>query len=322
MIAGAECKLANKLGESFEIEVPASIANLGPGLDTLAVAVQLYLRLQVTRLHGHGRLEFRFEEQLRGENYIERAYRLLAQQNSEALPSLSVAVRSEIPMASGLGSSAAATVAGLRLYDAVAGPLPMQAILNAACALEGHPDNAAASLLGGLTASCQLPDRSVYAASFPWPESLVFVVLTPEVPLSTEKSRSVLPHSVPRADAIFNLQRMALLLQSLHSGDFSLLKQALSDRLHQPFRQKLVPGLAEALELEHRDLLGVCLSGSGPSIAALAESNLEAVAKLLASIYEPLGIPYQVRTLQAHQARSAEARRLSSDGIALSMCVA
>ncbi len=289
-------------GEAVEIRVPASIANLGPGFDTLAVAVQLYLRLTVWTIAGHGRLQFRFvDHELCGENYIERAFRSLARQNSAPWPSLYIEVRSDIPMCAGLGSSAAATVAGLRLYEAFNGPLPVQAIVNAACALETHPDNASAATLGGLTSSCQLPDGSVYATSFPWPEAISFVVLTPDVRLTTTKSREVLPSSVPRRDVVFNLQRLSLLLQLLQSGNFSLLKQAMGDRVHQPFRRKIVPGLAQALELEHEDLLGICLSGSGPSIAALAQNNLQTIAQLLASTYESLGIGYQLRILTVHQ---------------------
>jgi homoserine kinase len=203
-------------------------------------------------------------------------------------------------MRAGLGSSAAATVAGLRLYEAVAGPVPLEAMLTAACSVESHPDNAAAALLGGLTISCQLPDSEVQATSFEWPESLAFIVLTPDLPLTTAESRAALPECLPRKDVVFNLQRVALLLRSLQSEDFSLLKEALQDRVHQPFRQKLVPGLAQALQLEHEDLLGVCLSGSGPSIVAMAESNLSTVGELLASVYEPLGIDYQLRTLRVH----------------------
>src|SRR5664279_5442256 len=148
--------------DHFEIKVPASIANLGPGFDTLAVAVQLYLELRVKVIPGRGELDFHFvDHQLCGENHIERAYRFLAGKEVDNLPSLSVQVRSEIPMRAGLGSSAAATVAGLRLYEAVAGPVSQQTMLDAACVLESHPDNASASLLGGLTVSCQLADGSV-----------------------------------------------------------------------------------------------------------------------------------------------------------------
>ena len=303
MTTGAALNLKSTAGrEVFEIKVPASIANLGPGFDTLAVAVQLYLRLTVWTIGGHGRLEFRFvDHELCGENYIERAFRFLARQNSAPWPSLYIEVRSDIPMRAGLGSSAAATVAGLRLYEALNGPLPLEAIVNAACALETHPDNASAAALGGLTSSCQLPDGSVYAKSFLWPEAIWFVVLTPDVQLATAESREVLPSFVPRGDVVFNLQRLSLFLQVLQSGDFSLLRETLRDRVHQPARQKIVPGLAQVLELEHEDLLGVCLSGSGPSMVALAQTNLPTIAELLASIYRSQGIGYQVRILTVHQ---------------------
>ncbi len=268
--------------DHFQISVPGSIANLGAGFDTLAVAVKLYLHLDVTVLPGRNQLQFRFFDcSIDGENYIERAFRLLANQSGASHPSLRVDVRSEIPMKGGLGSSAAATVAGLRLWEAVSGPLPVQGLLNAACALESHPDNVAASLLGGLTVSCQLPDHSVFAVRVEWPKSLRFLVLTPQFSLSTVASRRVLPDHVPHADAVFNVQRVALFLQAVQSKNYSLLREALRDRLHQPFRQHLVPGLSALLALEHPDLLGVCLSGAGPSIVALAERNLDAVENAL-----------------------------------------
>lgn len=286
----------------FEIRVPASIANLGPGFDTLAVAVELYLRLSVRVEPRQNQLHFRFVNcQLDGENYIERAFRFLASQRGGSFPELFVEVESEIPAKAGLGSSAAATVAGLRLYEAIAGPLAPQGLLNAACALEHHPDNAAAALLGGLTISCQLPDRSVVAVRLEWPESLGFVVLTPDLALCTNDARSILPERVAREDAVFNLQRVALLLQALETRNFSLLREALHDRLHQPFRQSLVPGLDRLLALEHPDLLGVCLSGAGPSLVALAERNFDAIEALLAEAFRPTGLPFQIRRLRVHR---------------------
>jgi homoserine kinase len=286
----------------LEIRVPASIANLGPGFDTLAVAVELYLNLAVTVIEGMNELHFDFPDfKIDGENYIERAFHFAARQRGGSFPSLHVVVHTEIPMRGGLGSSAAATVAGLRLYEAVAGPLPEQGLLNAACALEGHPDNVAAALLGGLTVSCQLADRSAFAVKLDWPESLKFLVLTPQYALATSASREVLPELISREDAVFNLQRIALLLQAVQSGNHSLLREALHDRIHQPYRQKLVPALEEILALDHPHLLGVCLSGAGPSIVGLVENNIDDVEKLFSDAYQKTGIPFTIRRLSAHR---------------------
>lgn len=287
----------------YEIQVPASIANLGPGFDTLAVAVQLYLRLRVrVRDDSLGDLQFRFvDRELHGDNLIERAFRFLARQSSTPLPSLDVEVHSEIPMCSGLGSSAAATVAGVRLYDSVAGPLTPNQMLNASCAVEGHSDNVAAALLGGMTASCELPDGSTTAVRFQWPESLQMLVLTPEYQLSTSAARRVLPSHVTREDAVYNLQRTVLMLNLLQNENYALLREALRDRLHQPYRQSLVPGLEDLLGLEHPDLLGICLSGAGPSIVAFVRQNSSAVAKLLERTFSRSGVPCELRLLRAHQ---------------------
>lgn len=288
--------------DRFEIKVPASIANLGPGFETLAVAVQLYLVLSVRRKPGLGQVQFQVIDPVRCDPHlIKRAYRYLAGEKAEQLPSLLIEMSSEIPVNAGLGSREAAIVAGLRLYEAIAGPVQVQEMLQAACALNANLDNAAASLLGGLAVSCQMPNGSVHATKFPWPDSLGLVVLTPALPAGNSEALAALPNSVSRADLIFNLQRVALLLQSLRSGDFSLLKEALNDRVHQPFREGAVPGFAEALELEHRDLLGVCLSGSGPSIVAVAERNLWEIGDLLASVYQRCGIDFQLRILEVHQ---------------------
>ena len=290
--------------ESFEVRVPASIANLGPGFETLAVAVQLYVILRAKKQSGNGQLQFSSAApELHSE--IKRAYQYVAGEDAEQLPSLSIEVSSEIPRHAGLGSRAAMLVAGLRLYEAVAGSVPAQRLMQAACALGCHPESAAASLLGGLTLSCRLPDGSVHATKYPWPEGLGLIVMTPSIARHQNRSAAHLPNSVSRADLVFNLQRVALLLQSLRSGDLSLLKYALDDRVHQPYQENVVPGFAQALNLRHPDLLGICLSGSGPSIVAMAERNLWEIGDRLAAIYQRAGIDYQLRILDAHQEVSA-----------------
>jgi homoserine kinase len=291
--------------EETVIRVPGSIANLGPGFDTLAVAVQLYLTLHVRLAPGAGKLHFEFlNQRLDGENYIERAFRFIAARHHFPIPSLDVQVESDIPMKGGLGSSAAATVAGLRLYEALAGPVDEQELLTTACELEGHPDNIAAALLGGLTVSCEVPGALRVLRAI-WPESLAIVVVTPEQHLATKASRAVLPEMISRADAIFNVQRVAFLLEALRTNDFALLREALEDRLHQPYRASIVPGLKEALELRHPSLLGVCLSGAGPSIVAMAQQNLDEVSALLSEIYIRKSIPFHIQTLQVHPTHAA-----------------
>ena len=295
--------------EGGDIAVPASIANLGPGFDALAVAVQLYLRVIIVEVSPSTRdhLEFEFADgPPGGENMIERAFRFMAAGDSSGFPSLSISVKSDIPQRSGLGSSAAAIVAGLRLWEKVKGRRPVREMLSAACRLEGHPDNVSAALLGGLTASCLTEQGDAMAVSSAWPPAVRFVVATPELSLNTSDARKVLPQTLTRPDAIYNLQRVALLLASLRSGNRTYLREAMRDRWHQPYRQSLVPGLAEALQMEHPDLLGVCLSGSGPSIALLGEKNFDALEHLLAELYRRLGIPCAVRTLQAELPLEAE----------------
>ncbi len=290
--------------EGAELCIPASIANLGPGLDTIAVAVQLYLRVTVRKLDSRRPNEFQcdfLDQRLEGENAIERAFRYITSRHAAELPALRLEVRSDIPMRSGLGSSAAATVAGLRIFEMLSGRLSPRELLTAASELEGHPDNAAAALLGGFTVSCQLDDGSVTAVASPWPEHIAFVVLTPEVELQTTDSRKALPAHINRADAVFNLQRVALLLHAVQHGDATLLREALRDRWHQPFRQQLVPGLEQALGLEHPDLLGVCLSGSGPSVVGFAQENPQGIARLMSDCYSRQGITHRVRVLHAHQ---------------------
>jgi homoserine kinase len=286
------------------IAVPASSANLGPGFDTLAVALRLYLRVRVCAvLDGPpGRLQFDLcGTTLSGDNHVERSFRVAAAAERVEFPSLSLEVQSDIPAQGGLGSSAAATVAGLLLYERLAGPREGRDLLTVATRLDEHADNVAAAMLGGLVTTCVRDDGTVVARAVPWPESIRFVVASPAVRLATSESRRVLPAALPLADAVFNLQRALLLVQALEHGTHALVREAVRDRWHQPFRAPLVPGFAEILELSHPDLLGVCLSGSGPSVLALCTGSDEAIAVAMRAVYERLQVPCVVRTLSAHQ---------------------
>jgi homoserine kinase len=284
-----------------EIAVPASIGNLGPGFDTLGLAVSLYLRVRVTQVipDGKARLVCRFIDGApAASNLIARAFH--APPRQRVRHSIEVEIRSGIPQRAGLGSSAAATVAGLRLRDALDGSRPLEELAAAACRLEGHPDNAVAALFGGLTSSCVLPDGAIKVTRWRWPSSWRILVVTPDVQLSTTTSRDVLPEHVPLADAVFNLQRLAHLLGAVTRNDASALALALDDRCHQRYRQSLVPLWRDALRLRQKDLLGVCLSGAGPSIVAFTNSNVAAVARAMTRLYQRAGVACTIRTLRVH----------------------
>ena len=288
-----------------EIAVPASIGNLGPGFDALSVALQLYLRVRVLDVDPSAtdRLETTFTGRApEGENGIERAFKLARRRAGRAAPGLRLEVSTDIPIRAGLGSSAAASIAGLRLYEAVTSALTEEDMLSMGCELEGHPDNAAACLLGGLTVSCRREDGRVVARPSPWPASLRFVIATPDVGLATKEARAALPANVSLSDAVFNLQRALLLVRAVENERYQDLREAFRDRWHQPARAALVPGLRDALAIDHPAVLGVCLSGSGPSIAALAVPGREPeAAALLSDVYRRISVPATIRVLAAHQ---------------------
>ena len=289
---------------AVEIAVPASVGNLGPGFDALSVALQLYLRVGVTvRTGPSDSIESVFTGSAPdGRNAIEQAFRAARQRAGVPTPGIRVTVNAEIPMRAGLGSSAAATVAGLRVYNTLTSALSDQDMLTIATELEGHPDNAAACLLGGLTVSCSCNDGQVVARSWPWPERLRFVAATPQIALATREARAVLPDKVTLADAVFNLQHALLLVRALEDGRDEDLREAFRDRWHQPPRAALVPGLKEALSIDHPSILGVCLSGSGPTVVAIARPGHEQeAASILDELYRTLRVPVTIRILAAHQ---------------------
>jgi homoserine kinase len=290
-------------GGAREVVVPASVANLGGGFDTLGVAVQLFLRARIVdvREDGGSRLQVvRSSPPVRGRNALERGFEAAARRSGRRAPTVTVEVSSEIPMAAGLGSSAAATVAGVRLFERVTGALPGPVALAAATDVEGHADNAAPALFGGLTSVVQVEGSDPVALQWSWPDDVRLVVATPAVGLATAKARAALPEMLPRGDAIFNLQRVLALVHALQCGEYDRIREAVKDRWHQPARASLVPLLREALAIEDPSVLGVFLSGAGPSIAALARHDFARIVGRLSSMYERAGLAVAVRILAVH----------------------
>ena len=295
---------ADKDRSSFEIRVPGSTSNLGSGFDCFGLALKLYLTVRAVavpdasepcRVTTTGAKE---NEALprNAVNLIYRAMSFAARSEGATLPPVELVVHNEIPLASGLGSSAAAIVAGIKVAGLITGKeISDQSILNYATEFEGHPDNVAASLHGGFLASCISSDKTVVSAKFDWPSKIRVVVVSPHSQLPTHVARAALPRTVSRFDAVYNLQRAALFAAAIAQQRYDILWEAMRDRLHQPQRESLVPGLAAALALPRAPgLLGVALSGAGPSIVALVESNEEEIGRRIASCFK---VGSTVRTL-------------------------
>ncbi|HXQ27103.1 MAG TPA: homoserine kinase [Candidatus Acidoferrales bacterium] len=297
---------------SFEVRVPASTANMGAGFDCLGLALEMYLSVRATLLvKSEGRALAR-SRGVRGtselpsdpdQNLIFRAMRHTAEREGFVLPRVRIAVQNEIPVAGGLGSSAAATVAGIALGFAVTGrAISKDATLQYATEMEGHPDNVAAALLGGFVVTFTRSDGTVAAVRKHWPKVIRVIVVTPNIKLETKKSRAVLPQTVSRADAVYNLQRSALFVAALEDRRYELLWDAMQDRLHQTARQALIPGLADVLALPRMSgLLGVALSGAGPSVVALATGRYDEIGKIIARCFERHDLDPTVRHLEAAQ---------------------
>jgi homoserine kinase len=291
------------------VKVPGSVANLGGGFDTLGVAVELFLRATIVDIQDDGGAKLVVAKSVppvRSRNQLERAFEVIARRTRRPAPTVFVEVSSDIPMAAGLGSSGAATVAGLRVFERVTGPLPGSVLLAAATEVEGHADNAAPSLFGGLNSVVEVKDSEPLALRWSWPEDLRLVVSTPAIGLATAKARAALPDTMPRTDAIFNLQRVLSLVHALQHRQYERIREGVKDRWHQPARAAMVPLLGELLAVDDPDVLGVFLSGAGPSVATIARAEAAPrVERLLASMYARAGIETTVRVLAAHEGASS-----------------
>lgn len=301
------------------VKVPATIANVGPGFDCLGLAVPLYntVTIEETVLPGTGveinvlvnenvTDEFSFEHVPMDENsIIYKAVELLYNSIGQSPSELKITIHSEIPIARGLGSSAAVIVGGLIAANELLGrPADEAALLSIATEVEGHPDNVTPAIVGGLTMASMEDDGSIIYKKLDWPNDWILTVCVPEYELPTEISRSVLPKEVPYADAVFNAQRMAMFVQAVNTHDAELMKSALKDKLHQPYRMKLVPGLEKIMEnLKHEEnVLGCVLSGAGPSILIISlKNNIDRMKTIVKSTWDDLNIKAQMFTFHIEE---------------------
>jgi homoserine kinase len=289
------------------VRVPATSANLGPGFDALGLALALHNDVTAAEADG---VTVRIEGEGQGElpvaadNLVVRGVRLAYEAAGRPFPGVALECSNRIPPARGLGSSAAAWVGGLVVGNALmGGPLAPTALLGLATRAEGHPDNVAAALLGGLTVSCVLAGGGVEALALGVPRRLRWVVLIPEITSATAEARAVLPPTVPRADAVFNVQRVALLLASLQADRPGALAAALDDRLHQPYRLALFPWMPEVVRAAmDAGALGGVLSGAGPSVLAVVDGDSEATARAMEAALARAGRRGRARTLDVDAA--------------------
>ena len=215
-------------------------------------------------------------------------------------PGLHLSLSMHIPLARGLGSSSSAIVGGLLAANQLTGNTVDRAtLLGMAVALEGHPDNVTPALIGGLTLSYTVEAQHHYV-TLPFPHDLTLVVAIPDFELSTAQARAVLPAQVERADAIFNCSRTALFVHALYSRQYALLATAMDDRLHQPYRAALIPGMTAAIAAGYAaGACGVALSGAGPTLLAIAETAPNAVAHALRKAFAQHGVTCRTRLLHA-----------------------
>ncbi len=281
-----------------EVRVPASSANLGPGFDTLGLALGIYLHCRfriaaedVVRVSGRDTESIPAESK----NLILKTAREVAEAQGRELPPVYLEIENEIPVGKGLGSSAAALVVGVVLADRVLGMnWDEHRLLDEAARIEGHPDNVSAAVLGSVTTAAIGADGVTRAVRLEVPRAFSVAVVCPDFELSTLRMRDALPDSYSRADAIFNIQRATLLVAALLEGDRDAFPVAFEDRLHQPYRSGYVPGLDAILSLRVPGLLGCALSGAGPAVLVLYETGREDAVRAVAREFEKAGCQTEV----------------------------
>lgn len=292
-----------KSGKRVRVRIPASTANLGPGFDVLGLALGLYNTIEVEAIPRGVELTVEGEgadrlSQAGGRSLVVRAGHAAFAYLGVTPPGLKIHLKNEIPLKRGLGSSGTACVGGILAAAGLCGrTLSPHEVLKLALPLEGHPDNITPSLVGGLTATC-LSGEEIRYVRIPIPKAIRVVAVIPERELSTAEARRALPSHVSLADAVYNVGRVALLVAAMVGGDLSLLDEATRDRLHQPYRAKLLPGMEEVFEAARRaGALAAFLSGAGSTVVALVEQEPEAVGKEMTETWAQRGIRAAAKVL-------------------------
>lgn len=298
----------------ISVKVPATTANLGPGFDCFGMALTLYNKitleelvypdkgLEINMISGEQENENTlFTIPTDRTNIVYKAVELLYNYVGQTPPALRINIQTDIPVAKGLGSSASVIVGGILAANKLLGnPADEAALLSIANDLEGHPDNITPAMLGGFCLSSAEEDGSILYKKIEWPDDWKIAACMPDYELATQISRSVLPEKVNMEDAIFNLKRSAMFIDAMHTQDSELMRFALRDKLHHPYRSRLIPGFMEIKQdiAEMPDVIGTVISGAGPSIIVIYENNnFDEINKRINSVWEDLGVKVTVKKL-------------------------
>ena len=284
--------------------IPASTTNLGPGFDVLGLALQLYSTVTLERSETNTEVVVSGVDADKipstPEHIAFQAVELVFNRSGTERPKgFKLQIENGIPAIRGLGGSGTAILGGLLTANALCDtPFSDTELLNFATELEGHPDNVAASLYGGLVVSAQ-ENAQVHTVRLECPPILSIVLAIPDFPLSTEQARGVLPTSVGFADAIYNTSRSTLLIASIATKRFEMLRVAMKDRLHQPYRTSLIPGFDDVAEAATAaGALSVALSGAGPTVAAYCLEHTEQVAEEMKTAFKKHQIASDIKILK------------------------
>ena len=276
-----------------KVRVPATTANLGAGFDTFGLALTLYNEFEVEEADGVFIESYPENEFLKNpeNNLFIKVVKYLCEAEGKTFHGAKLKQTVNIPVARGLGSSATAIVAGILTGFAVHNkPLTDEEFFKVAYLFEPHPDNLLPAWKGGLIAALKTEDKTYYS-KIEFPQELKAVVVIPDFELSTELARSVLPKEIPLKDAVFNIQRVSLFIRALQEKRFDLLKVAMEDRLHQPYRKSLIPNFDKVIQYAYESgAVGASLSGAGSTMLALALDNFDKIGQAMVSAFSEADI--------------------------------
>ncbi len=294
------------------VKVPATSANLGPGFDCFGLALPVYNTITIEELVDPNEDiqinvfsdEFdvnEFHIPTDKSNIVYKAVDLLFTYVGQTPQSMRINIYSEIPLARGFGSSASVIVGGLMATNELLGtPADESTLISIANEIEGHPDNIAPAMLGGFVLSSIETDGSVTTRKIDWPDDWKITMCIPDFELPTSISRSVLPEMVSLKDATYNARRTAMMIEAIHTQDAELMKLSMQDKLHQPYRTKLVPGLDEIIKnLKHIDnVIGAALSGAGPGIIVVTKnSDTDKIKNIICETWDNYSVKAALKTV-------------------------